>query len=119
MANPNEYVLASSMSAASSFTVELPTINYQLGAIHVLYTSMSAETGTIQVRGTNDPVARTAPASAKWSSLYPAITTLVSACDNRLFNISTIGYAHLQLQYAANTVTSGTVSIYASLKSYS
>ena len=119
MANPYEFTLVSSQAAGATFTAQFATLNYQLGAIQVIYSSMSTETGTIQVRGSNDILARTSPSTAKWSSLQPTVTTLVSSCDNRLFNIPDIGYSFLQLIYTPNSNTSGTFSSYVVLKSYS
>lgn len=118
MANPYEFTLTTDQDAATSFTAQFATLNHQLGSIHVIYSSMSTETGTIQVRGTNDVTARTSPSTAKWSSLTPTVTTLVSSCDNRLFNIPNIGYSFMQLIYAANSNTSGTINAYVVLKSY-
>lgn len=112
MANPIEFTLVPSMSAAASFTAEFASLNYELAGVHVVYSGMSTETGTITVRVSNDPVARTAPASAKWSMLNPAVTTLVSSCDNRFFRITDIRAAHLQLIYAANSNTTGSIAAY-------
>lgn len=119
MANPLDFTIISGQSGSASFTTQFATLNYQLGSIHVIYSGMDTETGTIQIRGTNDLVARTSPATAKWSALVPAVTTLVSSCDNRLFNISDLGYNYVQLQYVANSNTTGTLNGYATLKSYS
>lgn len=118
MAQPYEFTLVSSQTAGASFTAQFATLNYPLGSIHVIYGSMSTETGLIQVSGSNDFTARTSPATAKWSSLTPTVTTLVSSCDNRLFNIPDLGYSFIQVKYYANSNTTGTISAYVVLKSY-
>lgn len=112
MANAQEFTLASSMTASASFTTQFAMLNYPAAGIHVVYGGMSSETGTITVRVSNDPVARTAPASAKWSSLVPSVTTLVSSCDNRFFNITAVRGAFIQLIYAANSNTTGSIAAY-------
>lgn len=117
MANPIEVVVLNSFTAANSFTTELAVFNYQKGSIQVVYGGMDTETGTINLRASNDPVVRTAPSSGKWSALNPSVITMVSACDNKFMNFPAIGFSWLQVQYNANSNTTGSIAIYATLKS--
>lgn len=116
MANPIKQTLAQSITASASFTTFIPVLNYQLGSIQVVYSGMDTDVGVINIRGSNDqnPVA----ASKTWSQLNDTAVTLTSACDNKLFDITDIGYEYLQLQYKAVSNTTGQLSIYSTLKSY-
>ncbi len=112
MANPYEFTLQTSMSAAASFTTQFATLNYPQAGIHVIYAGMDTETGTIQCRCSNDPTARTSPSTAKWSALTPTVTTLVSSADNRFFNVTAIRAAFIQINYVANSNTTGSIAAY-------
>lgn len=112
MANVLEFTLVASQTASGSFTTQFASLNYELFGIHVVYGGMADETGSIQVRVSNDPVARSSPSSAKWSSLTPTVTSLISSCDNRFFRIADLKAAYTQLIYRANSNTTGSIAAY-------
>lgn len=118
MANPQEFTLCESTTAGASFTTSIAVLNFQLGSIHVIYSGVDTETGVLNVRGSNDPRVKTAPASAAWSSLNSDAVTMLTSCTNRLFSVGDVSYSWMQLEYQANSNTTGSLSIYATMKSY-
>lgn len=114
MANPTRITMLLSASAGSSFTTFIPVLNYQLGSVHVVYTGLDTASGGVNVRGSNDPN----HASTSWSQLNSATVSLLSSPKAELFAIRDIGYHDLQVEYLANSNTTGQISIYAVMKSY-
>ncbi len=112
MSNPQKFTLLSSGSASASFTTNISVLNFQLGSLHVLYSGMSSDAGAINIRATNDP------AKLEWASLNDTVVSMVSAYGSRMFYITDIGCSDLQVEYKANGVTTGSVSIYGVFKSY-
>lgn len=102
--------MAASVSASASFTTAIDFLNFDNGSIQVVWSGFDQATGTIRLRG-----------SIIDASTYDSLTvnpqTLVATAGNQVYNITDIGYEKVQVVYAANTVSTGTVDIYCTRKS--
>lgn len=111
MSNPRYDSVVASSSAATSFTTSFEVLNYNQCAVQIIWTSLNTAVGTVKLQASND--------GTNWENLTALPYTMTSANDNHIFNMYEIGYAFMQVNYAAVSNTAGQVTVKTVRKSFS
>jgi len=100
--------LASSVDATASFTTGINIHNHDNAAFQVVWTGVDADTATIRMQGSND--------NSNYENLTTNPTTMTSAADNHIFNVTDAAYHYLRLYYDDQSTSGGTITSVIALK---
>jgi hypothetical protein len=103
-------VLASGVAADTSFTTGFSVENNDMAAIQVIWSGLDSSSSFLRLN------ARVRPA-AVYCGLAASTHTMASGADHVLFNWAIAPFDDLQVEYDAGSATTGTLTIYACMKS--
>jgi hypothetical protein len=108
MRMPREFTLINTTTPTASFTTQFAVVNYNLGSVQFVYSSLNSESSTVNVEASND--------NATWSPLEPEVTTLTSGYDSVLFRIPNIDTAFIRVAFNVGSTSQGSIAAYVVLK---
>lgn len=101
--------LVSGYDASVSFTTAFQFQNFDCGAVQIVWTGLDGTTGTARLRASID--------ESNWDSLTTDPITMLQSAGNQIYNITDGGYEKVQVVYAANGNSTGTIDVVINQKS--
>lgn len=110
MATPRYDYVSQSIPASNSYTTSFEVLNYNQCAVQVIWSGLNATNGSVRLLASNDGV--------NYQNLTTNATTMVSATDNHIFNMYSIGYGEMRVYYSPGSNTTGLINIKTLRKSF-
>lgn len=102
--------VVSAAPAAASFTTDIPVINFDNGAVQVVWSGVNGTASTFRLMGS-------ANNGVDFSNLTASATTLNTTASSQLFAITDEGYTTIRCVYVAATSTVGSIDVWVNKKS--